>query len=376
MASRTSPRSSSTLPAAGRTACQPARSRCSSTPPTTGTPKGAIVTHDNLVFVSTLWRDWASITAADVNMGIAPLFHITGVVAALGRPLLTTAPVVLSYRFDPLVSPALMVRHRVSFTVAAITAFTALMNVDWFAEADLSSLRVVRSGGGPVAPAIVERWERLTGTYIHNSYGLTETTAPSHLVPIGTRAPVDPVSGALSVGVPVYRTESEVHDGEGRPLPAREIGQIVIGGPQVVRGYWEKPEDTAATFPDGRVWTGDVGFVDADGWFYIVDRKKDLIVASGYKVWPREVEDVLVQHPAVTEAAVIGVPDEYRGEDVKAFVSLRSGQPADEAELVARWGEHLAAYKCPRSIEMLDELPKTPSGKILRRELRAQRQGP
>ena len=157
---------------------------------------------------------------------------------------------------------------------------------------------------------------------------------------------------------------------DGSELPAGEIGEVEISGPQVARGYWGRPDATETAFPGGALRTGDVGFRDPDGWFYLVDRKKDMIIASGYKVWPREVEDVLYSHPAVNEAAVIGVPDDYRGETVHAFVSLRAGAQVTEAELIAHCKEQLAAYKYPRAVFFVDALPKTPTGKILRRELR------
>jgi long-chain acyl-CoA synthetase len=153
-------------------------------------------------------------------------------------------------------------------------------------------------------------------------------------------------------------------------VPPGEVGEFVTSGPQVVPGYWEKPEETEHAIPGGALHTGDVGFMDEEGWFYLVDRKKDQINAAGYKIWPREVEDVLYGHPAVREAAVIGVPDEYRGETVKAFVSLNAGESPDRDALIAFCRERMAAYKCPREIEFVDELPKTASGKILRRELR------
>jgi long-chain acyl-CoA synthetase len=184
------------------------------------------------------------------------------------------------------------------------------------------------------------------------------------------RAPVDPTSGALSVGVPIFDTMVRVVDENGAEVPVGEIGEFVTSGPQVVPGYWNKPEETAHALPGGALHTGDVGFMDEQGWFYVVDRKKDQINAAGYKVWPREVEDVLYEHAAVREAAVIGVPDEYRGETVKAFVSLRPGAEATPAELIAFCKERMAAYKYPREIEFVDELPKTVTGKILRRELR------
>ena len=161
------------------------------------------------------------------------------------------------------------------------------------------------------------------GHYIHNIYGLTETTSPSHAVPLHGAAPVDEASGALSVGVPVYNTIVRIVDEEGHDLPPGEIGELVTEGPQVVAGYWNKPEETARALPGGALHTGDVGYMDAGGWFYIVDRKKDQINVGGYKVWPREVEDVLYEHEAVREAAVVGVPDPYRGETVKAYVSLK-----------------------------------------------------
>jgi long-chain acyl-CoA synthetase len=189
-------------------------------------------------------------------------------------------------------------------------------------------------------------------------------------VPIGSRAPVDPRSGALSVGVPVYGTVVRVVDEEGRDLPAGEVGELVTSGPQVVPGYWDRPEESERAIPGGALHTGDVGFMDADGWFYVVDRKKDQINAAGYKVWPREVEDVLYGHPAVREAAVVGVADAYRGETVKAFVSLRPGERVHADELIAFCRERMAAYKYPRQIEFVDELPRTASGKILRRLLR------
>jgi long-chain acyl-CoA synthetase len=237
---------------------------------------------------------------------------------------------------------------------------------------DFASLRLIYSGGAAIAPAANEQFEAKTGRYIHNAYGLTETNSPSHFVPVNVHAPVDPASGALSIGVPVFNTVVRVLGEDGDEVPVGEIGEIATSGPQVVPGYWNKPEATAASLPGGELRTGDVGCMDAQGWFYLVDRQKDMINAAGYKVWPREVEDVLYGHPAVREAAVVGVPDEYRGETVKAFVTLKPGSSATPGELIAYCKDQMAAYKYPRSIDLMDELPKTTTGKILRRELREQ----
>jgi long-chain acyl-CoA synthetase len=337
---------------------------------TTGPPKGAMNTHANVVFNAQAYRDWIHLGEEDSVLAIAPLFHITGLIGHVAVALLVPMPLVLFHRFDAGVALDLIERHRPTFTIGAITAFIALLHHEAGGERDVSSLVKVYSGGAPIAPATVEAFERRFGRYIHNAYGLTETTSPSHLVPFGRRAPVDPDSGALSVGVPVFGTQVVVAGEDGRPLPPGEIGEFVTSGPQVVPGYWQKPEETAHALPGGALHTGDVGFMDEDGWFYLVDRKKDQINAAGYKVWPREVEDVLYGHAAVREAAVIGVPDAYRGETVKAFVSLKDGAAADEAELIAFCRERMAAYKYPRAIAFVDELPKTATGKILRRELR------
>jgi long-chain acyl-CoA synthetase len=337
---------------------------------TTGPPKGAMNTHRNVVFNAQTYRDWLHIGPDDVILGVAPLFHITGLIGHLALGLLLPAPVVLGFRFDTATVLELIERWRATFVVGAIPVFIAMMNHPDADERDLSSLVKVYSGGAPVAPAVVEAYERKFGPYIHNAYGLTETTSPSHVGPFGERAPVDPVSGALSVGVPVSNTMVRIVGEDGQDLPAGEVGEIVTSGPQVVPGYWNRPDETANALPGGVLHTGDVGFMDPDGWFYIVDRKKDQINAGGYKIWPREVEDVLYGHDAVLEAAVIGVPDDYRGETVKAFVSLKPGHTADPAELITFAKERMAAYKYPRQLEIVDELPKTVSGKILRRELR------
>ena len=337
---------------------------------TTGEPKGAMNTHGNVVFNACALRDWMRLTPRDVVLGGAPLFHITGLIAHVAVGMLVPMPVVLGYRFEPATIIALAERYRCTFTMMAITAFTALANDPAVAGADLSSLTKAYSGGAPIAPSMVERFEREVGPYIRNVYGLTETTSPSHAVPLGRRAPVDPASGALSVGVPVFNTVARILDDAGNELPPGAVGEIATRGPMVVPGYWNRPEATERTLPGGELRTGDVGFMDSDGWFYLVDRKKDMIVASGYKVWPREVEDTLARHPAVREAAVVGVPDPYRGETVWAYVSLRPGASATPGELTEFCRAELAAYKYPRHIEVLPDLPKTPTGKLLRRELR------
>jgi long-chain acyl-CoA synthetase len=337
---------------------------------TTGPPKGAMNTHGNVVFNAQVYRDWMRLDEEDSVFGAAPLFHITGLIGHVGVSLLVPIPLVLFYRFEPGAALAIAERAKPTFTIAAITAFIALLNHDDAETRDLSSLAKVYSGGAPIPAATVEAFERTFGSYIHNIYGLTETTSPSHAVPLDRRAPVDESSGAVSVGVPVFNTVVRIVGEDGEELAPGEIGEFVTSGPQVVPGYWEKPEETEHALPGGALRTGDVGFMDADGWFYLVDRKKDQINASGYKVWPREVEDVLYGHEAVREAAVVGVPDEYRGETVKAFVSLKAGRSADEQELIAFCKERMAAYKYPRQVEIIDEVPKTATGKILRRELR------
>ncbi|GAB92591.1 AMP-binding protein [Gordonia rhizosphera] len=337
---------------------------------TTGEPKGAMNTHGNLAFNAQTYRDWTGLKPGEGVLGIAPLFHITGLVGHVMLAMLARTPLTLAHRFAPDVTLDAIREHRPVFTVAAITAFNALSAAPGATPDDFASLRILYSGGAPIAPAMGDRLEKVFGAYIHNIYGLTETSSPSHGVPLGVRAPVDPASGALSVGVPVFNTVVRVIDENGDDVPVGEIGEFATSGPQVVKGYWNKPEKTAESLPGGELRTGDVGFMDADGWFYLVDRKKDMINASGYKVWPREVEDVLYTHPAVREAAVIGVPDEYRGETVKAYVSLRDDATATPEELVAFCKEQMAAYKYPREVEIVGELPKTVTGKILRRELR------
>lgn len=337
---------------------------------TTGEPKGAMNTHGNLAFNAQTYRDWTGLKPGEGVLGVAPLFHITGLVGHVMIAVLVRAPLTLTHRFAPDVTLDAIRERRPVFTVAAITAFNALSAAPGATPADFESLRILYSGGAPIAPAMADRLEQVFGAYIHNIYGLTETSSPSHGVPLGVRAPVDATSGALSVGVPVFNTVVRVVGEDGEDLPVGEVGEFVTSGPQVVKGYWNKPDKTAESIPGGALKTGDVGFMDSDGWFYVVDRKKDMINASGYKVWPREVEDVLYTHPAVREAAVIGVPDEYRGETVKAYVSLQDGATVDTAELVEFCKEQMAAYKYPREVEIVCELPKTVTGKILRRELR------
>ena len=337
---------------------------------TTGVPKGAMNTHANMAFNAQAYRDWMRLTPEDSVLGVAPLFHITGLVGHVALALLVPCPLVLAHRFHPEVVMDAIREHRPTFTVGSITVFISLSGVEGVTAEDFSSLRTIYSGGAPIAPAITDQFEARTGRYIHNIYGLTETNSPSHAVPLGQKAPVDPNSGALSVGVPIYNTVVRILDEDGKELPIGEVGEIATSGPQVVPGYWNKPEATAESLPGGELRTGDVGFMDEQGWFYLVDRKKDMINAAGYKVWPREVEDVLYGHPAVREAAVVGVPDPYRGETVKAFVSLKPGTSATPEEIVAFAKERMAAYKYPRSVEGVDELPKTTTGKILRRELR------
>jgi long-chain acyl-CoA synthetase len=338
---------------------------------TSGTPKGATNTHRNIMYNAERQRAGLGLPAAPVYFALAPLFHITGIVCQFGACLTSGGTLVLAYRFEAGVVLEAFFEHRPHYTVGPATAFMALAAHPSAGPDHFSSFHVISSGGAPLPPALVESFRDRFGPYIRNGYGLTECTAPCASVPPGREAPVDPVSGTLAVGVPGPDTVVRIVGDDGREVPFGEQGEIVVSGPQVVPGYWRRPEATAETFPGGELRTGDIGFMDEQGWLYVVDRKKDMINASGFKVWPREVEDVLYTHPAVREAAVVGVPDGYRGETVKAFISLRPGAEADPAELAAYCKERLAAYKYPRQVEILPDLPKTASGKILRRELRS-----
>ena len=254
---------------------------------------------------------------------------------------------VLTYRFQPAVVLDAFLEHRPTFIVGAITAFIALMNQPDATRAHFASFDRLYSGGAPIAPAVVEAFARRFGRSIRSSYGMTELTAPSHLAPAEGPIPVDPRSGALSVGIPTPGTDVIVVDDLRRPLGPGEHGEIVVRGPGVMAGYWRKPAETEEVLVGGWMHTGDIGFFDEAGWFYLVDRKKDMISASGFKVWPREVEDVLYAFPGVREAAVTGAPDAYRGETVIAFVSAEPGAVLDVAALARFCRERLAAYKCP-----------------------------
>lgn len=339
---------------------------------TTGPPKGAMNLHGNVSYAATAFATAYGVTAEDRVLAMPPFIHVTGSICLLAVATLVGAPVICCFRFDAGEVLRLVERWRATYTNGPLTAYIALLNHPAVRQRDLSSLTKVLSGGAPVAPGVAKEFEAVTGHYMHNTYGLTETTSPGILTPLGVRGPVDPETGALSVGFPPPGSVAKIVDLEtGADLPPGETGEVVIRGPNIVPGYWQRPEESMHAIRDGWLFTGDVGKMDPEGWFYIVDRKKDLINVSGFKVWPREVEDVLYQHPAVAAACVIGVPDAYRGETVKAYLTLkrgREGAPPDEFIEFCR--QRMAAYKYPRIVEIVDEIPKTATGKMLKRQLR------
>lgn len=337
---------------------------------TTGKPKGSMGLHRHIAFNSNVFRTWMELTPGDAVLGMAPLFHITGLVAHLGVAALTGMPLVLFHRFHTGEAIRMARQYGATFSVASITAYIALLNDPAIGEGGF--LKKCFTGGAAVAPSITEQFEAKCGCYIYNTYGLTEVNSPSHSVPYGRRAPVHRESGALAIGVPIPNCEAQIVDTQdpGRIVAPGEPGELALKGPFVFEGYWNKPEATRDAFHDGWFLTGDVAIMDPEGWFYIVDRKKDMINASGYKVWPREVEDVLYRHPAVKEAAVVGIPDEYRGESVKAVLALREDASVTAEEVIAFCKERLATYKVPRKVEFVTEIPKTATGKFLRRQLR------
>jgi long-chain acyl-CoA synthetase len=337
---------------------------------TTGPPKGALNTHRNVLHAVLNYGGWLGLESGDVSFAIAPLFHITGLTLNAGIALLGDVTLSMSGRFEPAVVLDAFREHGVTTTIGSITAFNAFFRVTQAGPEHFATIKRLYSGGAPIPPATIDAFRSRFGPYLHNIWGMTETTGGGIAVPPGAAAPVHRPSGTLAIGVPMQNVTVEIIDADGAPQPPGAEGELVVAAPQVSPGYWRNPEATAHALPGGRLHTGDVAVMDAEGWIYLVDRIKDQINTSGFKVWPREVEDVLYEHPAVFEAAVIGVPDEYRGEAVAAYVSLRDGATASEEELLAFARERLAAYKRPRRVILVPALPKTATGKIQRAALR------
>ncbi len=334
---------------------------------TTGRPKGAMLSHRNLAANALQVQAWIPDfkEGAEVVLGVIPFFHVYGMTVAMNLALVGGGKLVLLPRWDTKEVLRTIVRTHPSLFPGVPTMYVAINTYGKVSDYDLTSIRACISGSAPLPVEVAETFEKITGARLVEGYGLTESAPVTHANPIyGLRK-------KGSIGLPLPSVDAKVVDDEGRPLPVGETGELVVKGPNVMLGYWNRPEETAQTLKDGWLFTGDVARMDEEGYFYIVDRKKDMIIAGGYNIYPREVEEVLYQHQAVKEAAVVGVPDEYRGETVKAFIVLKEGYAGEvgEEDLYAFAKERLAAYKVPKLWEFREELPKTAVGKILRRRL-------
>ena len=335
---------------------------------TTGTSKGAMLTHANLVINACQAIDWLTLGkgGAEVMIAALPLFHIYAMTCVMIASVLGGGSVVILPRFELRAALNLIRKYHPTLFHGVPTMYVAFNHAPHVERYGFNSLRICMSGGAPLPVEVREKFETLTGGRLVEGYGLTETSPVTHINPPTGSPKVG------SIGLPIPDTEARIVDLESglRELAVGEIGEIAIRGPQVMKGYWNKPEETALVLHDGWLYTGDVARKDADGYYYIVDRKKDMIIAGGYNIYPREVEEVLWEFPKIMEAAVIGVPDSYRGETVKAFVVLQPGTSATADDIIAFCRERLAAYKVPRLVVFRDSLPKSSVGKYLRRELR------
>src|SRR5271155_5535706 len=333
---------------------------------TTGRPKGAELTHAGLVANAEISsRTLFDVEPDDVIMGCLPLFHVFGLTCGLNVSVASAATLTLLPRFDPAKALDIIARDRVTIFEGVPTMYAAMLHLPDADPAKTATLRLCASGGAAMPVEIMRGFEEKFGCVIIEGYGLSETSpVASFNHPNRERKPG-------SIGTPIEGVEMRLIDDNWNTVPEGEIGEIAIRGHNVMKGYWNKPEATVETLTaDGWFRTGDMARVDADGYYYIVDRKKDLIIRGGYNVYPREIEEVLHEHPAVAEVAVIGIPDAALGEEVGAAVALKPGASATPEELRLWVRDRVAAYKYPRRVWLVDALPKGPTGKILRREVK------
>jgi len=337
---------------------------------TTGTSKGAMLTNRNLIANAMQVAAWFSAGShrSEKLLGAIPLFHVYGLTAVMLLSVMAGIEVIL-YPNPREIGAILklITKTKPSLFPGVPTMYIAILRHPKLAKYDLRSIRACISGAAPLPNEVRKQFEAATGGRLVEGYGLTEASPVTHC---------NPLNGVVKecIGIPFPDTDAKVVDADDptRDLPQGEVGELAVRGPQVMKGYWNKPEETKLVLRDGWLLTGDLAKMDADGYFYIVDRKKDMILCSGFNVYPREVEEVLFMHPAVGEAAAIGVPDPYRGETVKAFVVLKPGRTATEADLIAFCKERLAPFKVPKAVEFATALPMSLVGKVLRRQLREQ----
>lgn len=335
---------------------------------TTGVPKAAMLTHANIFAATLQCSVWSSYFVERGNerfLLVLPFFHVYGMVVGAIFGVWCGAMQILIPKFDVKLLLAAIERYQPTFFPAVPTLFISLLNHPATRRAGLDRIRRFNSGSAPLPREVLEQFEQMSGAVLYEGYGMTETAA------LATTTPTYSKRKPGSIGLPVTGTTCKIVDlktGE-RELPVGEVGELCLRGPQVMKGYWNRPQETAATMRDGWLYTGDIACMDEDGYFTIVQRKKEMIIVSGFNVYPTEIEDVLFTHPAVKTAAVIGVPCEYRGEAVKAFIILKTGAEAQEEELIEYCRVRLARYKVPSIIEFVSTLPMSTIGKVLKREL-------
>jgi long-chain acyl-CoA synthetase len=336
---------------------------------TTGTPKGAMLTHGNLTINVEQVKAWRNRQAIEQDriLGIIPLFHVFAMTTVMNFGIGSGIEMILVPKFDLMQTLKLIGKLRPTMMPGVPTLFNAMLRHPHIGNFDLSSLEYCISGGAPLPLEVKRGFEAISGSTVVEGYGLSETS------PVVCCNPMDAVREG-SIGLPLPATEISIRslDDPNQEVPNGEPGEICVAGPQVMPGYWNKPEETERSFVGRYFRTGDVGYMDEDGYTFIVDRIKDMINSSGFKVYPRRIEDILYEHPAVAEATVIGIPDEYRGEAPKAFVKLKDGRAATAEELLSFLRARLSKFELPAQIEFRDELPKTMIGKLSKKELRAE----
>ena len=332
---------------------------------TTGFPKGAMLTHYNLVANAIQNATFLGWTENDVIVGLLPFYHSWGACTCVNSPIYAGAKVVTMPRYDADTLLETIEKDKVTLLHGAASLYTMLVNSPAMGKYDLSSLRYVKAGAMPIPPEIKEKWENKTGVKMILAYGLSEASPETHT------SPPDRIKPG-TIGIPIMDTDARIMDEETgtKELLPGEIGELVLRGPQVMKGYLNKPEENEVTLRDGWLHTGDLAKMDEEGYFYIVDRKKEIIKYKGYTIAPAEVEATLYEHPAVRECAVVGVPDDLAGELPKAFIVPKDGSTCSEDELIEFCKERLSPYKRIRLVEFIDEIPKTQVGKVLRRILR------